>query len=105
MPLAVVRCSRAPHQANENCGKSLRSWLGASFSNFRDSINAECFVFACGARLAKLFPHVLGPCLYPTRQEVFFFAVPPGDQYRSNAGAAFIGQLRRSREKTTGGEV
>lgn len=37
------------------------------------------FVFACGAWLPKLFPEVLGPRIFPTRQEVFFFAPEPGD--------------------------
>ncbi len=36
-------------------------------------------VFACGAWLPKLFPGLLGGRIFPTRQEVFFFAPPPGD--------------------------
>jgi glycine/D-amino acid oxidase-like deaminating enzyme len=36
-------------------------------------------VFACGAWLAKLFPDLLGNRIFPTRQEVFYFAPPPGD--------------------------
>ena len=44
-----------------------------------DIVNAESFVFACGAWLPKLFPEILGRYIFPTRQEVFFFAVPPGD--------------------------
>lgn len=43
-------------------------------------IHAEQFVFACGPWLPKLFPELLGYRIYPTRQEVFFFAPPPGDQ-------------------------
>jgi len=42
-------------------------------------IEAERFVFACGPWLAKLFPDLLGRRIFPTRQEVFFFAPPPGD--------------------------
>ncbi|HME12566.1 MAG TPA: N-methyl-L-tryptophan oxidase [Candidatus Acidoferrum sp.] len=42
-------------------------------------ISAEKFVFACGAWLGKLFPQILGARIFPTRQEVFFFATPPGD--------------------------
>lgn len=44
-----------------------------------ESISAGCFVFACGAWLPKLFPDLLGGRIFPTRQEIFFFAPPPGD--------------------------
>lgn len=44
-----------------------------------DSISAGHFVFACGPWLPKLFPELLGARIFPTRQEVFFFAPPPGD--------------------------
>lgn len=37
------------------------------------------FVFASGAWLPKLFPDLLGARIFPTRQEVFFFAPPAGD--------------------------
>jgi len=43
------------------------------------TIRAARFVFACGPWLPKLFPDVLGGRIHPTRQEVFFFGVPPGD--------------------------
>ncbi len=42
-------------------------------------IDAATFVFACGPWLPKLFPGVLARRVYPTRQEVFFFAPPAGD--------------------------
>jgi glycine/D-amino acid oxidase-like deaminating enzyme len=42
-------------------------------------IAADGFVFACGPWLPKLFPELLGSRIFPTRQEVFFFAPPPGD--------------------------
>ena len=44
-----------------------------------ESIGAEHFVFACGPWLPKMFPDVLGKRIFPTRQEVFFFAPPGGD--------------------------
>ena len=52
--------------------------------NFVASTNGERFeavqfVFACGAWLGKVFPDVLGRRIFPTRQEVFFFGVRPGD--------------------------
>jgi glycine/D-amino acid oxidase-like deaminating enzyme len=37
------------------------------------------FVFGCGPWLPKLFPALLGPRIFVTRQEVFFFAPEPGD--------------------------
>ncbi len=44
-----------------------------------ERIEAEQFVFACGAWLGKLFPDILGVRIFPSRQEVFFFGVPAGD--------------------------
>jgi monomeric sarcosine oxidase len=40
---------------------------------------AERFVFACGPWLGRVFPDLLATRIFPTRQEVFFFAPPPGD--------------------------
>jgi sarcosine oxidase len=37
-------------------------------------------VFACGPWLPKLFPSLLGPRMFVTRQEVFFFGPPAGDR-------------------------
>jgi sarcosine oxidase len=45
----------------------------------RERIYAGNFVFACGPWLGKIFPEILGTRIFPTRQEVFFFATPPGD--------------------------
>lgn len=42
--------------------------------------HATRFVFACGPWLPKLFPQPLGPRIFPTRQEVFFFAPEAGDE-------------------------
>jgi glycine/D-amino acid oxidase-like deaminating enzyme len=54
--------------------------LEAIFTVHRDSIAAEIFVFCCGPWLGKVFPEVAGDRIFPTRQEVFFFGSPPGDQ-------------------------
>ena len=43
-------------------------------------IQAGTFVFACGPWLPKLYPDLLGARIFPTRQEVFFFGSPPGDE-------------------------
>ena len=44
------------------------------------SVHAASFIFACGPWLPKLFPDLLTDRLHPTRQEVFFFGVDPGDR-------------------------
>ena len=44
-----------------------------------NAIHADAYVFACGPWLPKIFPGVLSRRIYPTRQEVFFFAPPWGD--------------------------
>lgn len=43
------------------------------------TISAGTFIFACGPWLPKVFPELLAQRIFPTRQEVFFFAPPPGD--------------------------
>jgi monomeric sarcosine oxidase len=42
-------------------------------------LTADALVFACGAWLPTMFPAVLAPVIFPTRQEVFFFGPSPGD--------------------------
>jgi len=44
-----------------------------------EALPAQRYVFACGPWLPKVFPDVLGRRIFPTRQEVFFFAPPEGD--------------------------
>src|SRR5467141_4955629 len=44
-----------------------------------ERILAGEFVFACGAGLGKVFPEILGPRIFPSRQEVFFFGMPASD--------------------------
>jgi monomeric sarcosine oxidase len=43
------------------------------------TIRAENFVFACGPWLGKLFPEILEGAIRVTRQEVYFFGTPAGD--------------------------
>lgn len=45
-----------------------------------ESLSAAQFVFACGPWLPKVFPQALGTRIFPTRQEVFFFAPEAGDE-------------------------
>ncbi len=42
-------------------------------------VEADAFVFACGPWLPSLFPDVLGEVITSTRQEVYYFGVPPGE--------------------------
>jgi len=44
-----------------------------------EMLTAQRLVFACGAWLPKLLPELLGGRIFPTRQEVFFFAPSAGD--------------------------
>jgi glycine/D-amino acid oxidase-like deaminating enzyme len=44
-----------------------------------EKLRAEKYLFACGPWLQKVFPSVLGDRIFPTRQEVFFFAPEAGD--------------------------
>jgi glycine/D-amino acid oxidase-like deaminating enzyme len=45
-----------------------------------ERLEAGRFVFACGPWLPKLFPDLLGRRIFPTRQEIFFFAPEAGDR-------------------------
>jgi len=56
-----------------------RGKLGSITLQGGESVSAGHFVFACGAWLPKLFAAELAQRIFPTRQEVFFFAPPPGD--------------------------
>lgn len=44
-----------------------------------EPIRAGGFVFACGPWLGKVVPEALEGRIFPTRQQVLFFGVPPGD--------------------------
>ncbi|HEY4766699.1 MAG TPA: FAD-dependent oxidoreductase [Candidatus Sulfotelmatobacter sp.] len=48
-------------------------------------IQADCYIFACGPWLGRLFPHAIGDLVQATKQDVFFFGTPAGDG-RFNAG-------------------
>lgn len=43
------------------------------------TLHADRHVLACGPWLGKLLPELLGPRIFPTRQEVHYFGIPPGD--------------------------
>jgi glycine/D-amino acid oxidase-like deaminating enzyme len=50
------------------------------------TLSADQYVFACGPWLKTMFPDVLGPHLNISRQEMFYFGTPAGDN-RYDAGA------------------
>jgi sarcosine oxidase len=51
-----------------------------------ENISAGAFVYASGPWLAKLFPDLLGPRIFVSRQEIVFFGVPQGEtQFRQEA--------------------
>ncbi len=60
-------------------------WEGLSLSD-GTTLRADQYVFACGPWLGKLFPETIGNRIRATRQEVFFFGPPAGDQRFSEIG-------------------
>jgi glycine/D-amino acid oxidase-like deaminating enzyme len=42
-------------------------------------IEADFYVFACGPWLGKLFPQTIGELIRATKQDIFFFGTPAGD--------------------------
>jgi sarcosine oxidase len=56
---------------------------GAALTTIRTTagtVSADRFVFACGPWLGRVFPDLLATRIFPTRQEVFFFAPEAGDR-------------------------
>jgi sarcosine oxidase len=82
---AVVECAlslgveyRQAQVTAPNAADRRSSTLDAISTGDGERISAGQFVFACGTWLGKIFPEILGPRIFPSRQEVFFFGVPPG---------------------------
>ena len=42
-------------------------------------LKADAYVFACGPWLGRLFPHAVGGLVQTTKQDIFFFGTPAGD--------------------------
>lgn len=67
--------------------------LGNAESGYRNGLRlsdgskltADVYVFACGPWLGRLFPETIGDLIRPTKQDVFFFETPPGDDCFSEA--------------------
>jgi glycine/D-amino acid oxidase-like deaminating enzyme len=64
-------------------GLETGSWRRLALSDGSD-IKADAYVFACGPWLGKLFPVTVGPLVRATKQDVFFFGPPAGDNRFSN---------------------
>ena len=71
--VAYIEAAIAPPLETEQKLKSIRTTSG-------QELFAERFVFACGPWLPKLFPELLSELIDVTRQEVFFFGVPAGNE-------------------------
>ena len=76
---SFVREGGEYRQAMVRPGPSARGRMSAAVLSDGSSLAADRFVFACGPWLGQLFPEVIGRRIVATRQEVFFFATPPGD--------------------------
>jgi sarcosine oxidase len=59
-------------------------WDSLSLSD-GSKLEADQYVFACGPWLGKLFPEVVGNRIRATKQDVFFFGTPAGDDRFSEA--------------------
>jgi sarcosine oxidase len=57
-------------------------------------IVADRYVFACGPWLGKLFPKAIGDLIRPTKQDVFFFGTPAGDDRFSERNLPVWGDHR-----------
>ena len=71
---------RQAHVASPTFEHAGSSRLEAVATSGGEKIAAGQFIFACGSWLGKVFPEILGPRIFPSRQEVFFFGVPSGDE-------------------------
>jgi monomeric sarcosine oxidase len=63
-----------------NPASALRAKLHELPTTSGENISAATYIFACGPWLPKLFPALLGNRIFTSRQEIFFFGIPPGDQ-------------------------
>ena len=82
---ARAACQRV-HQAFVEEGGYYRQVAARPSSNWDalplsdgSRLAADHFVFACGPWLGRLFPEIIGDRVISTKQDVFFFGTPPGD--------------------------
>lgn len=58
-------------------GKTIGTELHPITLSNGELLHADAYIFACGAWLGKLFPDLLGNAISCTKQEVYYFGVPP----------------------------
>jgi glycine/D-amino acid oxidase-like deaminating enzyme len=76
---AFLKVGGQYRQAEATPGKIASTRMENILLNHGDSLRADAYVFAPGPWLGKVFPF-LAPSITPTRQEVFFFGTPAGDE-------------------------
>jgi glycine/D-amino acid oxidase-like deaminating enzyme len=57
-------------------------------------LKADIYIFACGPWLGKLFPATIGNLVQPTKQDIFFFGTPAGDDRFSDGQMPVWGDHR-----------
>ena len=83
---SAVWSSEARQLADALQNSRLRT-LSLFDSSTRDgsTLKSDQYVFACGPWLGKLFPRTIGNLVRPTKQDVFFFGTPAGDNRFSDS--------------------
>jgi glycine/D-amino acid oxidase-like deaminating enzyme len=69
------------------------SWGGLTLSD-GSTLVADVYVFACGPWLGKLFPQTIGSRVKATKQDLFFFGTPAGDDRFSEGRSPVWGDHR-----------
>jgi sarcosine oxidase len=84
---APVLRGRAALQGRVNRVNSERALAPviAPSGDYPQPLKADIFVFACGPWLGKLFPQAIGKLVQATKQDVFFFGTPAGDDRFTDA--------------------
>jgi sarcosine oxidase len=80
---AFVKAGGTYHNATVKPGRIANGSMGGVRLQDGSRVSADVYVFACGPWLGQLFPEALGSWIRPTRQEVYYFALPgkSGDRY------------------------
>jgi sarcosine oxidase len=89
-------CGRAALQGRVSRVKSERALapMVAPSGDRPQPLKADIYVFACGPWLGKLFPQAVGGLVQPTKQDIFFFGTPAGDDRFSDAHLPVWGDHR-----------
>jgi glycine/D-amino acid oxidase-like deaminating enzyme len=78
---SAVQSSKARQTLADPQNAGLRN---ISLSN-GSRLEADIYVFACGPWLGKLFPQAVGNLVQATKQDIFFFGTPGGDDRFTDA--------------------